>query len=63
MCPRCHNNAVGVITHKRFFSLFFVPLIPLKWGKRCKCFICGYTAEVNKDTLTRVKQGAPLVLS
>ena len=48
-CPRCHNEVVliyAVVT--RWFTLFFIPVIPIKRTRMLICPICSWRREVPK---------------
>ncbi|HEY3782267.1 MAG TPA: zinc ribbon domain-containing protein [Fimbriimonadaceae bacterium] len=41
-CPRCHNNALYQhIKQRRWFSLFFIPVIPYETHEFLVCEICS----------------------
>ena len=50
-CPRCHNEVVliyAVVT--RWFTLFFIPVIPTKRNRMLICPICSWRREVPKQS-------------
>jgi zinc-ribbon family len=50
-CPRCHNEVVliyAVIT--RWFTLFFIPVIPIKRTRTLVCPVCSWRREVPKNS-------------
>jgi hypothetical protein len=50
-CPRCHNEVVliyAVIT--RWFTLFFIPVIPIKRNRMLICPVCSWRREVPKSS-------------
>jgi hypothetical protein len=48
-CPRCHNEVVlGYLVVTRWFTLFFIPLIPLSRRRLLVCPICTWQREVSK---------------
>ena len=51
-CPRCHNEVVlGYLVVTRWFTLFFVPLIPIGAKRRMLiCPICSWQREVPKES-------------
>jgi hypothetical protein len=50
VCALCHTPAAQAVTRVRtFFTLFFVPLIPLGSSYRTTCTFCGRSVKVNKD--------------
>lgn len=34
-CPNCHNYSVGPIKRKEFFTIWFIPLVPVFWENSC----------------------------
>ncbi len=50
-CPRCHNSVVLHHLHtRRWFTLFFIPVIPLGLGQRLLvCPICRWSRDVPKQ--------------
>lgn len=51
-CPRCHNEVVlAYLVVTRWFTLFFVPLIPIGGKRRMLiCPICSWQREVPKES-------------
>jgi len=50
LCSRCHTPAAqSVIRVRTFFTLFFVPLIPLGSKYRATCTLCGSTVSIPKE--------------
>lgn len=50
MCGACHSPAAqGLIRVKTFFTLFFIPLIPVGTKYRSVCTMCGATSSLTKD--------------
>jgi hypothetical protein len=50
MCGICHTPAAqAVVRIKTFFTLFFIPLIPVGTKYRSTCTLCGGTIELSKD--------------
>jgi hypothetical protein len=51
-CPRCHNEVVlTYLVVTRWFTLFFVPLIPIGGRRRMLiCPICSWQREVPKGS-------------
>jgi hypothetical protein len=50
MCGICHTPAAqAVVRIKTFFTLFFIPLIPVGTKYRSTCTMCGGTIELSKD--------------
>ncbi|CEP24611.1 unnamed protein product [Cyberlindnera jadinii] len=52
-CPNCHNNSVEPVKEKEFISVWFVPIIPIYWGKQLKCRICSWTQDLKKGDLEK----------
>jgi hypothetical protein len=47
VCPRCHNSGFAhYFKITRWFSLFFVPLIPYQTRHMLVCPICTYSREL-----------------
>jgi predicted RNA-binding Zn-ribbon protein involved in translation (DUF1610 family) len=55
-CPHCHNVAVEAIKQRSFFTLCWVPLIPLGWGKKLHCTICNWSQDTNDSALANMAQ-------
>ena len=50
MCGVCHTPAAqGIVRIKTFFTLFFIPLIPVGTKYRSVCTMCGATSNLTKD--------------
>ena len=50
MCGICHTPAAqAVVRIKTFFTLFFIPLIPVGTKYRSTCTMCGGTIELSRD--------------
>ena len=50
VCRVCSSTAAQAIVKVRaFFTLFFVPLVPLNSTYRVTCTLCGQTSKVTKD--------------
>lgn len=49
-CPKCHNNSVSPIKRKEFFALYFIPIIPLYWGKQLRCSICDWRQDFKNES-------------
>ena len=55
LCSRCHTAAAqSVIRVRTFFTLFFVPLIPLGSKYHATCTICGSTVSVTKEQASQL---------
>jgi hypothetical protein len=56
-CPNCHNDAVWhLLEHKRWFSLFFVPIFPYESKHALLCPICSRGFELNGQQLEHARQ-------
>lgn len=50
LCSRCHTPAAQTIIRVRtFFTLFFIPLIPLGSKYRSTCTMCGSTVALSAE--------------
>lgn len=50
LCRLCGSPAAQVVSRVRtYFSLFFVPVIPLGSTYRSTCSLCGRTVKVTKE--------------
>jgi hypothetical protein len=55
LCSRCHASAAqSVIRVRTFFTLFFVPLIPLGSKYRATCTMCGSTVSIPKEQASQL---------
>ena len=57
VCPRCGNPAAHPL-HKAVtkFTLFFIPLFPIKTRYSTQCTFCGLANRLPKDQATRLLQ-------
>lgn len=54
LCGSCRTPAAQVVVRIRvFFSLFFVPIIPLGSTYRSTCTMCGRTVRITKEAATQ----------
>lgn len=54
-CPHCHNYSVQPVKRREFFTVWFVPLVPLRWGNQLHCTICNWRQDFSsKDQLEKV---------
>lgn len=54
-CPNCHNFSVTPIKRKEFFAIYFVPIVPIYWGKQLHCSICNWRQDFkNTEQLNKV---------
>jgi zinc-ribbon family len=50
-CPRCHNEVVLIyLVVTRWFTLFFIPVIPTSKRRMLMCPICHWNREVPKSS-------------
>lgn len=50
VCSHCHNPAAHrLVQRSRWFTLFFIPLIPLGVTRYTTCAFCGATLKVSKQ--------------
>ncbi len=50
MCGVCHSPAAqGIVRVKTFFSLFFIPFIPVGTKYRSVCTMCGATSSLTRE--------------
>ncbi|KAH6918738.1 hypothetical protein BKA70DRAFT_1248122 [Coprinopsis sp. MPI-PUGE-AT-0042] len=42
VCARCRNNSVFYTRHRKWFELFWVPLVPVYWKHIYACNVCGW---------------------
>jgi len=52
-CPNCHNASVEPVKRKEFISFWWIPIIPMYFGKQLKCNICSWRQDVNKEELEK----------
>jgi hypothetical protein len=59
LCPRCGNPAAHPL-HKAVtkFTLFFVPLFPVKTRYSTQCTFCGHGNRLSNDQATQLLQQA-----
>lgn len=49
VCGRCHNTAAHrLVQRSRWFTLFFIPLVPLGFTRHTVCAFCGVAQKVSK---------------
>ncbi|KIP09098.1 hypothetical protein PHLGIDRAFT_346469 [Phlebiopsis gigantea 11061_1 CR5-6] len=48
VCPRCNNAAVQSAKTRTWFTLFFIPVVPLKSKRIWTCPICQWTMAVGQ---------------
>lgn len=50
-CPHCHNTTRWILEKRQYyFSLFFIPLFPVKTDRSYYCPICGFEKAIDKDS-------------
>jgi zinc-ribbon family len=64
MCSSCHTPAAHALTRvRKYFTLFFIPIIPLGDKYATSCTMCGYGMRITKEQATQylatVEQPAP----
>ncbi|MEU9504844.1 zinc-ribbon domain-containing protein [Micromonospora sp. NPDC048170] len=58
VCRNCHNLAAQVITRRSTrFSLFFVPIIPIRTRYVQQCTFCGAQYDVSRSEAERLPVG------
>ncbi|GCE14156.1 zinc-ribbon domain-containing protein [Tengunoibacter tsumagoiensis] len=46
-CSRCGNNSFhSMVRYRRWFTLFFIPLIPFNTRTISRCNICGFQENI-----------------
>ena len=59
VCGLCHTPAAQAVVRVRtFFSLFFVPLIPLANRYRTTCTMCGQSTTITREAADALVAGA-----
>jgi hypothetical protein len=63
MCGQCHSPAAQVIVRRStWFSLFFIPVVPLGSKYVSTCTLCGASTRIDKDQalhMVEVSQSTP----
>lgn len=55
LCRNCGNTAAQVLSRKvTKFSLFFVPLFPVRTKYGVQCTFCGASFDISKDEADRL---------
>ena len=50
MCSSCHTPAAHALTRvRKYFTLFFIPIIPLGDKYATSCTMCGYGMRITKE--------------
>ena len=59
VCAFCQTPAAQAVTRVRtFFTLFFLPVLPLGSKYRTTCTMCGRSAKVTKEAADQLVTGA-----
>lgn len=49
-CQQCRNNSFHTIVRtRRWFTLFFIPTIPISMAFTSRCNICGFQTSVPSE--------------
>ena len=58
MCPNCHNERPWVVMRiRRWFTVFFIPVLPYESGYVAMCPICSRGFDVDRSTAFGLVQG------
>ncbi|MFI7488027.1 zinc-ribbon domain-containing protein [Micromonospora echinaurantiaca] len=58
VCRNCGNHAAQVVTRRSTkFSLFFIPIIPIRTRYLQQCTFCGAQYEIPKAAAQRIPVG------
>lgn len=58
VCDHCHNPAAHrIVQRSRWFTLFFIPVIPLGFSRFSICTFCGVTRKITKQEAERLQSG------
>jgi hypothetical protein len=50
MCAHCHTPAAHALARtRRYFTLFFIPVIPLGTKYFTTCTMCGHVTQITKE--------------
>jgi hypothetical protein len=59
MCGICQTPAAQVVSRVRtFFSLFFIPIVPVSSSYRSTCTMCGGSVKITKEAAQHTVAGA-----
>jgi len=54
-CPKCARNTVfTAMESKRYFTLFFIPVIPLGGNHLIRCNLCGLTLKCSPELKAQI---------
>jgi len=61
VCPQCQRNGYhSVVRTSRYFTLFWIPIIPIGKSTTARCNLCGYQEKVdNKRADAMLAQPQP----
>ena len=60
VCGLCHTPAAQAVTRVRtFFSLFFIPVVPLANHYRTTCTMCGQSVKITKEHADHLVASVP----
>ena len=55
VCGRCRNPAAHrLVQRSRWFTLFFIPVIPFSFTRYSTCTFCGATHKISKDDVQQM---------
>jgi hypothetical protein len=58
LCPNCHNESQWVVVQvRRWFTLFFIPVIPYQTMHLALCPVCSRGIEVDAEAAQHLAQG------
>ena len=59
-CPVCgHAGPQSLVRRRTRFTLFFVPVLPLRSRLETRCPMCGTTRTITRDEARRLGAGTP----
>jgi hypothetical protein len=59
MCDFCHTPAANAITRvRRYFTLFFIPVIPVGTKYSRTCTLCGRSTSISKEAADQLIESA-----
>lgn len=58
-CTKCNRPTMhAIVETKKFFTLFFIPVIPLGGNSFAKCGVCGLTKKWSQELKGQVQSKA-----
>jgi hypothetical protein len=58
-CSKCARNTVfTAVESKRYFTLFFIPVIPLGGNHFIRCNLCGLTLKCSPELKAQITENA-----